>query len=285
MSRFKRYYYLTKPGIIYGNDLPAIGGFLLAAKGHISIGLFVSMLAGLSLIIASACVFNNYIDREIDSRMARTKRRPLAAGTISATNALIYAMLLGLVGSTILGAYVNLLTQLTALFGLFAYVVLYSVWKRKSHWGTVVGSISGAVPPVVGYVAVTDRLDLGALLLFLILVFWQMPHFYAIAVYRRDDYKAAGIPVLPLKKGALNVRLQMLGYILLFGLSCLALTVFGYSGYVFLAVMLAAAGYWLRAGLRGSEAQADEWGRGMFRISLLVVTIFSVMLAINAWLP
>lgn len=282
----RKYYRLTKPGIIYGNALTATGGFLLASKGHIDAGLFAAMLGGLALVIASACVFNNYTDRDIDAKMARTKARALVSGAISARNALIYATLLGSAGSIILGLYTNSLAQAVALAGLFAYVVLYSLAKRRTVHGTVIGSISGAVPPVVGYCAVTNHLDGGALLLFLILVFWQMPHFYAIATYRSKDYAVARIPVLPLKAGLRNTKLQMVGYIIAFIVASLLLSVFGYTGYSYLAVMSLVGLAWLALALQGFKAKdSNAWARKLFRFSLIVTLVFSIMISINAWVP
>jgi len=202
----KAYYRLTKPGIIYGNLLTAAAGFLFASKWHIVPGLFAATLAGTSLVIAAACVYNNYIDRNIDKRMARTKKRALVQGTISGKHALIFATMLGVLGFALLLAYTNTLVTVIGVIAFIDYVVLYGISKRRSVYGTIVGSISGAAPIVAGYVAVTNQFDLGALLLFFILVYWQMPHFYGIAMYRFDDYKAAGIPVLPVQKGMARGR-------------------------------------------------------------------------------
>ena len=197
----KTYYLLTKPGIIYGNSINTAGGFLLAAKGVIDPLLFLAALIGTAFVIGSACVFNNYIDREIDEKMARTKKRALVTGDIPVKNALIFGTLLGILGFLILFSYTNLLTGVIGVIGVVMYVVVYGYFKRRTVHGTLIGSISGAIPPVAGYTAVTNLIDTGAILLFLILVFWQMPHFYAIAVYRIEDYKKAGIPVLSVVKG------------------------------------------------------------------------------------
>jgi protoheme IX farnesyltransferase len=286
LETIKTYYRLTKPGIIYGNAVTAAAGFLLASGRHIDALLLLSMLVGLSLIIASGCVFNNCIDRDIDSKMSRTKQRALVTGKVSTAAALLYATVLGAAGSLTLGLFTNTLTLLIALGGLFAYTVLYSIWKRRSSWGTVVGSLSGAVPPVVGYCAVTNRLDLGSFLLFLILVFWQMPHFYSIAIYRAREYKAACIPVLSLEKGVSRTKTIILAYIAIFILAAAALSASGYTGYSYLIIILAASLYWLWLGLKGYKlADSDRWARRMFGTSLLVITAFSAGLAINAWLP
>lgn len=283
---FKTYYQLTKPGIIYGNVLNATGGFLLAARGRIDFGLFLATLLGLALIIASACVFNNYIDRNIDKHMKRTKKRALVSGLVSPKIALIYGVVLGVTGTLIMAGLTNGLAALMALTGYFFYVVVYGIAKRRTVHGTVVGSISGAIPPVVGYTAVTGQFDKGALIVFLILVFWQMPHFYAIALYRLKDYGAAGIPVLPLKKGARTTKIQILVYIIGFMLAVSLLSIFGFTGYTYLFVMLTLSMMWLWRGFQGFKTTDDAlWGRKMFSFSLIVILALAIMMSIGPLLP
>lgn len=282
----KTYYHLTKPGIVYGNALTTIAAFLFASQWHVDVGTFVGALLGISLVIASACVFNNYIDRNIDKVMARTKKRALVSGAVSGQAALIYATVLGLIGAGVLYWYTNLLTLGVALFGFFAYVVVYGIGKRKTVHGTVIGSISGAVPPVVGYCAATNRFDAAAVLLFLILVCWQMPHFYAIAMYRRNDYAAAHIPVLSVVKGMHATKLYILVYILLFMVACGLLTVFGYTGYVYLIAMSLLSLYWLKKGAAGITAHHDiQWARNMFGLSLAILLAWSVLISLDRFLP
>lgn len=282
----RTYYFLTKPGIIRGNAITATAGFLLASKGNINWTLFLAMLGGLSLIVASACVFNNYIDREIDAKMVRTKKRALVSGIVSGQDAILFASILGIAGGVILTLLTNFLALVVAMTGFFFYVVVYGYFKRRTSLGTVIGSISGAVPPVVGYVAVSGSFDSGALIIFLILVFWQMPHFYSIAIYRLKEYRAAGIPVLPLKKGIKATKVQMLLYIAAFIFAVASLTVFDYTGYVYLVVALLLGLAWLWLCLKGFNARDDnKWARGMFKFSLVVITVLSVTISIDSWLP
>lgn len=282
---FKTYYQLAKPGIVYGNALAAIGGFLLASHGHVDLGLFLAMLLGVSLVMASGCVYNNYIDRGIDKLMSRTDKRVLVTGTVSARSALVYATILGLVGICLL-LLTNILTALLGLIGFIAYVVLYGIGKRRTVHGTLIGSISGAIPPVIGYCAVSGRIDGAALLLFVILVFWQMPHFYAIATYRRKDYVAAGLPVLPVKLGMRVTKVQILVYIVGFVAACTLLTVLGYTGYAYLITMLLVGLYWLSLALPGFKTHDDDrWARKVFGGSLVVLLVFSFMISIDAFLP
>ena len=267
------YYLITKPGIILGNLITVAAGFLLASKGHLDLGLFLETLLGLALVMASACVFNNYIDQPIDKKMERTKNRALVTGAISGKQAIMFAVLLGLLGILVLFLYTNLLTVLVAAIGFFVYVVLYSFWKCHTIYGTAIGSIAGAVPPVVGYCAVSNRFDLGALILFGMMVLWQMPHFFAIAMYRFNDYVAAGIPVLPAKKGFLRTKIHMLLYILAFIFVAALLTFFDYTGNVYLAVTLIFGFAWLALCLKGFTTNNDKrWGWEMFRLSLVLIS-------------
>ena len=282
----KEYYQLTKPGIIYGNLITAAGGFLLASKGHIQWGLFLAILAGTAFVIGSACVFNNYIDRGIDQKMERTKQRAMVKGSISGPAALTYGTILFILGFIVLAWYTNWLTLGIGILAFIIYVAVYGLSKRRSVHGTIVGSFAGAAPVVAGYTTVTDRFDLGAFILFLILVLWQMPHFYSIAMYRLDEYAAAEIPVLPLKTSLRTTKIQILAYIVAFIVAVAALTVFGYAGYTYLVVMVLLGLAWLRLGITGFKAKDDaKWARKMFRFSLIVILALSVMLAVGSVLP
>jgi protoheme IX farnesyltransferase len=279
---FKTYLSLTKPGIIRGNAVTAAAGFFFASRGNIDIGLGLALLVGLSLVIASACVFNNYIDRGIDKKMARTKQRALVSGSVSGRNALIFASLLGILGAVVLGIYTNALTLGLALFGFFAYVVIYGIGKRATVHGTVIGSISGAVPPVAGYTAAAGSIDSAAIILFLILVFWQMPHFYAIAMYRSKDYAAAGIPVLPVARGLRKTQIQILLYVAAFTLTAYSLAFFGYAGYIYAATVSFLGLFWFVFGTLGfNSPDKNRWARKMFFLSLIIITVVSIMLSVD----
>jgi protoheme IX farnesyltransferase len=286
LARVKTYYWLTKPGIIYGNSLSVIAGFLFASQGAIHLYTFIATLIGIGLVMACGCVLNNIIDRGIDQKMARTKKRALVTGEISSFHAYIFASILGLVGFGTLLLWVNWLSAGLGFIALFSYVVLYGIAKRKTIYGTLVGSIPGAIPPVVGYVAATNQIDIPALLLFVILVTWQMPHFYSIAIYRAKEYKAAGIPVWPLKKGVQSTKLQILLFISLFIVASLSLTFFGYAGLSYALILSFFGSLWLTRALKGFNAKNNEqWARGMFGFSLFVLLSLCAMLAVDAWLP
>lgn len=287
MERVKTYYSLTKPGVLYGNALTAAAGFLLASRGHIDVGLFLAICIGSTLVIASACVLNNYLDQDIDSKMERTKKRAIVNGDIEGWKAVIFSVVLGLLGFVILSLYTNWLVVIIGAVGFVDYVVLYGMLsKRLSIHGTLVGSISGAVPILAGYVGVTNAIDMGAILVFLILFLWQMPEFYSIAVYRKKEYAAAGVPVMSVVKGIKNTKIQIFIYTVLFVLSTLALALFGYAGVTYFVVMAVLGMYWIWLGTIGLKKESgDAWARKMFRFSLIVLLVFCAVISVDFWLP
>ena len=287
----KAYYNLVKPGIIYGNLVNTTSGFLLACvlQSTFSISKLLGVLVGTALVVACGCVINNYIDRDIDRRMQRTKNRALVRGDISGSSALIFAAVLGVLGFIVLWRWTNTLVMVVGAVGLVDYLVAYGYFKRHSPVGTLVGSISGATPPLAGYLVVVGGMDLGAVLVFLLFAAWQMPHFYAIAMYRSREYEAAGIPVLPLKKGRHYTKVAIVAYIALFTMCSILLSVFGYTGYIFAIAMGLLGAWWLYKGLIGFKATdieaSDKWARGMFGFSLIVVIALAILLPAGALLP
>lgn len=284
MKLLGAYYRLAKPGIVYGNVLSAVAGFLLASRGHIAYWLFIALVVGIALVIASACVINNYLDRRIDAKMARTSQRALVVGSIPVKNALIYALILGISGFWLLVAFTNWLTVVVGIIGYIDYVVVYGIAKRKTAYGTILGSISGAASLVAGYTAVIGRLDLTVLLLFLVMVYWQMAHFHAIALYRLDDYSAAGLPVLPVRKGQQSTRLSIQLYIIGFIILTILLAVVGKVGYVYLMVIFIVGWLWFLAGLK-PDNDYSQWARHMFKLSLIVLLVFCLLLMTSGYLP
>lgn len=287
MSFLKPYFTLTKPGVMFGNAITVAAGYLLAARGHIDWWLLVAVFVGSTLVIASACVTNNILDRDIDAKMERTKKRPSVSGQVSVNHSIILALILGLAGLAILLAFTNILVVGLGLIGFIDYVWFYGAWsKRKSVHGTLVGSISGAIPVLAGYVAVTNQIDLGAVLAFLAVFLWQQPEFYSIALYRRNEYAAAGVPVISVVKGAVSTKKQILVYLAAFALVCIALTNFGYTGYTFLAVMSAHNLYWLWLGMSNFTTLSDDkWGRTMFRQAMISILLLSIMMSVGSILP
>ncbi len=228
-------------------------------------------------------MLNNIIDQDIDKLMERTKNRVLVKGSVSSEVAFIYGVILGLVGAGILYFKTNHLTFIIGIIGLFVYVVVYSLWmKRRSVYGTLIGSISGSVPPVAGYCAATNNFDIAAILLFLILTFWQMPHSYAIAIYRLEDYKIAGIPVLPLKNSIPNAKIHMLVYTILFVITALMLTLMSYTGIIYFVIIAILGLRWLWISIKGFKTTDNRlWARQMFLFSIIIITVLSFMMAID----
>ncbi|MBN6538347.1 heme o synthase [Acinetobacter pittii] len=274
----KKYLFLTKPGILFGNFITTLGGFFLAAQGSIDILLLLLTLFGTTLVVASGCVVNNVIDQDIDTKMQRTQNRALVKKTISPTVALIYALVLGIIGFSILWFGVNGYAFLFAMIGFIVYVGFYSLWtKRTSIHQTVIGSISGASPPVIGYTAVTHQFDVAALLLFLAYALWQMPHSWAIAIYRFDDYKNAGIPILPVARSIYRTKIECVIYILLFAAVLNGLYCFGYTNVFFLITFNALTAYWLYLSVIGFKAENDQlWAKRFFLYSVILITLLSL---------
>lgn len=285
-SKLKSYYNLTKPGIVYGNLLTAIAGFLFASHWHINLRLFISMNVGLGLIIGSSCVLNNVLDKNIDRKMERTKKRATATGDIPTKSALIYASTLGLIGVVILGTLTNILTLMVALFGIAVYVIFYGLAKRRTVYGTLVGSLAGAVPPLVGYTSYTNYIDLAGILLVFILICWQLTHFYGIALYRKKDYQNAKLPVWPVVKGDWNTQVQAIASIVLFTLFAIGLFLIGACGFTYLAIVLLLGIGWLWYALfTAGKLRAEAWGKKIFISSMTVMLILCVALALGPVLP
>ncbi len=277
------YLLVTKPGIVFGNLVSVMGGFFLASRGHVDAAMLMSTAVGISLVIASACVLNNCLDRNLDRMMARTQDRALAQGRISPAAAAFYAAVLGFGGAAILLASDNLLAIAAVLGGFAIYVGVYSPYlKRHSVRAPMIGSLAGAAPPLAGYCAASNSFDTGAVILLSIFSLWQMPHFYAIAIYRLEDYAAAGIPVVTVTRGIAATKRKIIGYILAFIAATLMLTFAGYTGYTYLAAAVSVGLFWLALAWRGYRTRDDRsWARSLFACSILVIFVLSLAMAID----
>lgn len=278
------YIQLSKPGIIMGNTFAGIGGFLYASygiNGTVALSLMVATIVGLVCIIASACTYNNIIDQDIDSLMSRTQRRVLVTGHMPPMHALAYGTVIGMVGFALLHYYSSPMALHVGIFAWVAYVIIYSKWGKRTRYGTFWGSFSGAVPPVLGYVAVSNTIDPIAGLLFALYAVWQMPHSYAIAVFRADDYTSAKIPVLPLVVGFGTARFIMAWHIFVFT------AIMAYFGWLHLHhaslfLLIALCLWWLFTCLFKYTAQTPEpWGRKVFYGSLYVIVAFNTLLMVD----
>ncbi|WP_254618793.1 heme o synthase [Vibrio metschnikovii] len=280
---FKHYLQLTKPGIIRGNLVAAAGGFFLASQGQIDWQLFIAVCLGTSLVVASGCVFNNYIDIDIDAKMQRTRNRELVQKIVPVSHALMQACLLGLAGFAILFFFTSKLAFGFGVLGFVVYVGFYSLYyKRHSVHGTLIGGLSGACPPVIGYFAVTHQLDIGGAILFLTFCIWQIPHSYAIAIYRFNDYKAANIPVLPIQEGIAKARYHIIGYIIAFAVACWALTYHGYAGSWFALGMGLISLYWLYIAKVGFQKMpTEQWGKQLMLLSIACIMLFCLLISVD----
>ncbi len=278
----RSYISLTKPGILLGNTITAAGGFALVSKGKIDLGLLLATLVGLGLIMAAGCVLNNYMDRMADAKMQRTKNRPLARGEIPLNHAFFFGLFLCITGAATLAFFTNLMTLLIALCGFVIYVGIYTLAKYRTHHATLIGSFAGAAPPLVGCTAASFALGPAALLLFSTVALWQMPHFFAIGIYRMHEYEVAQIPILPIKRGLHNTKIQIFFYIIAFMIAAASLTLFGYTGKIFLSASLLLGAAWLLLALIGFKAEKEKlWARRMFLFSLVVITTLSGLLFVD----
>lgn len=221
MDTVKAYIALTKPKILVMLLFTAYAAMFVGAGRvpHLFVTIFT--LVGLALSSAGAATLNMWFDRDIDALMKRTEKRPIPMGLVKPSHALIYGLLLGLTSVLVLGIFVNWLTSLLSLAGFVYYVVIYTMWlKRRTPQNIVIGGGAGAFPPLVGWAAVTGHLAWAAWVMFLIIFFWTPPHFWALALYKNEDYVRANIPMMPVVRGPRVTKFQSLMYaILLLGIS------------------------------------------------------------------
>ncbi|MBD2868078.1 heme o synthase [Paenibacillus arenilitoris] len=272
---------LTKPRLLRLNVFAAIAGFLVASKWDVDFLLLLWTVVGSTLTIASATVINNYWDRELDLKMERTKDRTLPMGRMKPGTVLAYGIALGVAGLAILFLVVDPITGLLGLLGWFVYIVIYTMWlKRTSTWSTSVGGISGAMPPVIGYCAVTQEVDAGAWILFAILFLWQPAHFWSLAIRRVEEYREAGFPLLPVVKGIKRTKLQMIPYVVLLLPAGILFYTFGYVGIYFLIISVVFGLVWFVHTLKGTKAHdTEKWAKTNFLISVnYLMVIFIVMI-------
>src|SRR5689334_5772071 len=264
----------------------SIVGTLLAVPGWPPLDALIFGNLGVGLAAASAAVINHVLDERIDSEMSRTKRRPLPTGKLSPRAALMFAFVLCILSMTILVVLVNMLTAILTFASLIGYAVIYTVWlKRATSQNIVIGGAAGAAPPVLGWAAVTNSVDPDALLLFLIVFVWTPPHFWALAIARKDEYAKVGIPMLPVTHGVAFTRLQVLLYTLLLVAVTLMPFVTGMSGLLYLAaaVVLNAVFVWYAFQMKVSERAHLPMKVFRYSISYLM-WLFAALLA-DHYLP
>lgn len=233
---FDQYLQLCKPGVVALIVFTAVVGMFMAVPGMPPLLPLLAGTVGIGLAASSAAAINHLLDRRIDVQMSRTRHRPLATGQLNEKNALIFAMILGIIAMLILVILVNTITAVLTFLSVIGYAIVYTVWlKRATPQNIVIGGAAGAAPPVLGWVAITGSVDPHALLLFLIIFVWTPPHFWALAIYRKEEYALVDIPMLPVTHGVKFTHLQMLFYTILLVIVTTLPYLTGLSGLVYLA--------------------------------------------------
>lgn len=281
-ATFRDYVQLTKPGITLSNLMTTFAALWLASYGYPNWKLALFTMLGTALVIMSGAALNNFYDRDLDKKMKRTQNRAVATGRISARNAILLGIGLLLAGVTVLAVFANPLAAVWGLIGHIFYVLIYTPMKRVTTLNTVIGGISGAAPPVIGWVAVTGTMDMAAWLLFLILFLWQPPHFLALAMLKTEEYRAGNLPMLPVVKGFAETKRQMVLWGSVLFPASLLLFVHGSVGYVYLIVMGVMGILYMVLLLQGFKAKDDlAWARKLFGYSILYLTVFCAAIVIS----
>lgn len=284
---WKDYLELTKPRVVALMILTSVIGMLLAVPGFVPLDVLILGNLGIALSAGSAAAVNHLVDRRIDLKMARTRDRPVATGRVEPIPAAIFALVLGLSGMWILIAYINVLTAILTLLALFGYAVVYTLWlKRATPQNIVIGGLAGAAPPLLGWTAVTGDVHPHALLLVLIIFAWTPPHFWALAVHRREDYAEAEIPMLPVTHGERYTILNILLYTFIMIVTTLLPFILGMFSWLYLlgAVILGAGAlYWAIVMMIGRDPDA---GMSTFKYSIIyLMALFVIMLLDHYLLP
>jgi heme o synthase len=282
-QRIKDFYILSKPLIVALLLVTTYAGLVAGTKGWPSASLTFWTLLGGALAAAGSSALNQYIDRELDKNMQRTAKRPLADGRLTAAEGLSYGLMLCLASYYVMAGFVNLLAALLSLAGIFYYVFLYSVWLKKATvQNIVIGGGAGAIPPMVGWAAATGQLGLAAWILFAIVFMWTPPHFWALAIVRMKDYQNAGVPMLPVVRGELETRRQILRYTIELIAVTLLLPVFNLAGVVYLISSLVLGGFLLYAAWRVWKVGGNKVAWTMYRWSSMYLAFIFLALMVDA---
>ena len=284
--RWTLYYELTKPKVVALIVFTAIVGTLLASPGWPPFAALVWGNLGIALAASCAAAINHVLDRRIDEQMSRTRGRPLPTGGLEARHALGFAAVLGTLSMLVLWTLVNPLTAVLTFASLIGYAVIYTVYlKRATSQNIVIGGAAGAAPPVLGWAAVTNSIDPNALLLFLIIFIWTPPHFWALAIARKDEYAQAGIPMLPVTHGVPYTRLQVLLYTVLLVLVTLMPWIVRMSGLVYLAAVLVLNARFLYYAFQLKVSERAELPMKVFRFSITYLMWLFVALLVDRYIP
>ncbi len=270
ITDWRDYYELTKPRVVMLIVFTAIVGMFLAVPGWPGVVPLVVGTLGIGLAASGAAVFNHVLDARIDIHMLRTRGRPLPQGRISESRALMFASVLSVLSMITLWFFVNPLTAVLTFFSLIGYAVIYTLWlKRATPQNIVIGGAAGAAPPLLGWVAVTGEVHANALLLFLIIFVWTPPHFWALAIARKDEYAKVGIPMLPVTHGEAYTRLSILLYTILLVIITVMPYLTGMSGLIYLLTALVLGGMFLSHAIQMMRHPDDlERAMGAFKFSI-----------------
>ena len=283
MSILRSYYHLCKPNVVFMMLITSLIGSLLATNGsNFNPLLILISLIGIGLCAASAAAINQVVDQKVDANMSRTSERPIPQGEISSSKAISFAIVIGLIGYAILYRYVNALTAYLTIASLIGYAIIYTVFlKRATPQNIVIGGLAGAAPPLLGWSSITGSIDPNALLLVLIIFAWTPPHFWALAIHRKDEYAKENIPMLPVTHGISFTKLQ----IILYTIIMLLVSLFPYfvmmSGlfYLFSALVLGSIFLWYAFRLYGDDS--NSLAMPTFQYSIYYIFLIFLALLID----
>ncbi len=284
-SILKQYLALTKPRVVMLITFCAVIGMALSTPSWMPLGVFLAATIGITLIAGAAAAVNCLVEQQIDAKMARTAWRPLPSGTLTTQQTLVFSGILGGIGTFLLYAFVNPLTTWLTLATFVGYAIIYTViLKPLTPQNIVIGGASGAMPPVLGWAAITGQAPVEAWVLFLIIFVWTPPHFWALALYRTDDYARSGLPMLPVTHGAQFTRLHILLYTFLLVATTVLPTLIGMSGLLYLISALLLGGYFLWLAYKLYRGYSEPLARKTFRYSINYLALLFAALLVDHYL-
>ena len=284
-NRFRQFFALTKPRVVSLIVFCAVIGMFLAVPGLPPAGIVFAATLGIALVAGAAAAINCLVEQKIDARMQRTRGRPLPRGDLTSLQTLLFASVIGGAGLIVLYRFVNPLTMWLTLATFVGYAVIYTVFlKPATPQNIVIGGASGAMPPVLGWAAVANDVTPEALLLFLIIFVWTPPHFWALALYRTEDYAKAGLPMLPVTHGSAYTRLQIVLYTFALVAVSLLPCAIRMSGFLYFVCALVLGVIFLGYAMRLYVRYSDELARATFRYSIVyLAALFSALLVDHYW--
>ena len=272
---------LTKPRITFLCLIMTLGGMGLV-PGALDLSRVLWTLLGTAFSVGSANALNMVWERESDKLMKRTRARPLPSGRMNPLHALVFGVVLGILSVVVIAVQVNVLTAFLGLFALLGYVLVYTPLKRRSPHALIIGAVPGAMPPLMGWTAVTGSITAPGLLLFLVLLIWQIPHFIAISLYYKEDYRKAGIQTLPNVRGDKNAKLQALAYSLALIPLSLMFVSLGVAGVVYAAIALVLGVWFVALSAQGLRPESGSpWARKFFLASLIYLPALTAALLVD----